>query len=250
MGLFDILKLPDAPNFPGFLSVPKLTLPSTIPIPRVPKLGVELSVGGLGSSGSTGTAISDISNLFGTTCENIFVNDSFVNWLALNAKDFNKSYGYEFAIVVGDTVHEKFTFPMNPQSISISVPNTTQTTVTMKGIVEEHNGAPLRQIRISGTTGVLTGEGGTEKAEVSGSITAELLSIGGTIFGDAIQAGKNVISKVGGVVKAVGGNVPTTEGPLNYTDNSLFNAPGQESDPNPEIRSGYHFAHSLARYLD
>lgn len=49
----------------------------------------------------------------------------------------------------------KFTLPIPPQSLNISTPFAINTSVTMGGILEEHNGAPLRMITLQGTTGVL-----------------------------------------------------------------------------------------------
>jgi hypothetical protein len=49
--------------------------------------------------------------------------------------------------------HE-FTLPIPPQDLTISTPFAISSSVTMGGIVEEHNGAPTRMISFSGTTGV------------------------------------------------------------------------------------------------
>jgi hypothetical protein len=50
-----------------------------------------------------------------------------------------------------------FTLPIPPQSFSISMPFAINTSVTMGGYVEEHNGAPVRMIRLAGTTGIAFG---------------------------------------------------------------------------------------------
>ncbi len=50
-----------------------------------------------------------------------------------------------------------FTLPIPPQAMTISTPFAIATTVTQGGIVEEHNGAPIRNITLRGTTGVLPG---------------------------------------------------------------------------------------------
>ena len=49
----------------------------------------------------------------------------------------------------------QYTLPLPPESFSISTPFAIQTTVTLGGIVEEHNAAPIRQISFRGTTGFL-----------------------------------------------------------------------------------------------
>lgn len=49
----------------------------------------------------------------------------------------------------------KYTLPIPPESLTVTTPFAITTTVTQGGIVEEHNAAPLRQIEIAGSTGVL-----------------------------------------------------------------------------------------------
>lgn len=74
----------------------------------------------------------------------------------LQTSDSFKQFDYEFIIRDQKTgaVKSSFIFPLPPQSLNINIPTAISTTVTMKGIVEEHNAAPLRQITISGSTGV------------------------------------------------------------------------------------------------
>jgi hypothetical protein len=50
----------------------------------------------------------------------------------------------------------KFTLPVAPEAMTISMPFASSTNVTLGGIVEEHAGAPIRVIQIAGTTGVMT----------------------------------------------------------------------------------------------
>jgi hypothetical protein len=46
-----------------------------------------------------------------------------------------------------------YILPINPQELSIQTPFAIKTTVTSGGILEEHNGAPIKMITINGTTG-------------------------------------------------------------------------------------------------
>lgn len=55
----------------------------------------------------------------------------------------------------GSDVVARFTLPIPPTDLTISTPFAINTSVTMGGILEEHNGAPIRMISLSGTTGVL-----------------------------------------------------------------------------------------------
>jgi hypothetical protein len=61
-------------------------------------------------------------------------------------------------------VRATFTLPIPPQELSISTPFAITTTVTLGGIVEEHNGAPIRMISLRGTTGVNPLRGGVERS--------------------------------------------------------------------------------------
>jgi hypothetical protein len=86
-----------------------------------------------------------------------------------------------------------FTLPIAPENLTISTPFAITTTVTLGGIVEEHNGAPLRTITITGTTGVLPLRGQVAGAAITragpslpSSIFAGTLS-GVTALGAAVQ---------------------------------------------------------------
>jgi hypothetical protein len=48
----------------------------------------------------------------------------------------------------------QFTLPMPPESFSISMPFAINSSVTLGGFIEEHNGAPIRIINLSGSLGV------------------------------------------------------------------------------------------------
>ena len=202
-----------------------------------------------GSSASGQRWIGFASNALNGDIERVSVSaisDGFLSWHSMDAKDFNRLYSYEFIIANGDVPAYRMVLPINPQSISINVPNTTATTVTMKGIVEEHNGAPLRQIRISGTSGILP----SETYANSATVQSNLLSFLGQ---DIIKTGLSVVDKVGNVLKAVGGQSQGSDGPLNYTDEMMFGASSKGKATvslDPPLKSGYYFIHNLARFLD
>lgn len=64
-----------------------------------------------------------------------------------------------YAVMTDNEGSWVFTLPMPPEAFTISTPFAINTTVTMGGYVEEHNGAPIRMIRLSGSTGVAFGRG-------------------------------------------------------------------------------------------
>ena len=93
------------------------------------------------------------------------------------------------------TLHP-FTLPIAPENLSISTPFAITTSVTLGGIVEEHNGAPLRTITISGTTGVLPLRG-----QVAGTaITRSGPSLPSSIFAGTLSG----VSALGNAVQQLG----------------------------------------------
>lgn len=89
-------------------------------------------------------------------------------------------------------VLQPFTLPIAPESLSISTPFAINTTVTLGGIVEEHNGAPLRTIAISGTTGVLPLRGLVAGA----AITRDGPSLPSSIFAGTLSGVSSIVSAV------------------------------------------------------
>ena len=72
---------------------------------------------------------------------------SFPYQLALYKKDLQGNWARQSNAI--------FTLPIPPTDISRSTPTAITTTVTLGGIIEEHNGSPLRSLTFNGTTGVL-----------------------------------------------------------------------------------------------
>lgn len=118
-----------------------------------------------------------------------------------------------------------FTFPFPPESLTVSTPFAINTTVTLGGIVEEHNAFPLKMFSFRGTMGhlpkrdTLAGGGALSKASsfaggvVQGTISqaagtlADLSNLGATLGISSASAnvhlnsdftGKNVLSKTTG----------------------------------------------------
>ncbi len=72
-----------------------------------------------------------------------------------------------------------FNLPIPPESVTISMPFAITTNVTLGGVVEEHGGAPIRMIHVSGTTGVLFGRSNAQ---------SPISSFGPNIFGGTLTA--------------------------------------------------------------
>jgi hypothetical protein len=90
----------------------------------------------------------------------------------------------------------QYTLPLPPESMHISTPFAINTTVTLNGIVEEHNAAPIRMISFRGTTGFLPSRSSGASRSGTGAI-GQLESIfGGTV--------NTVGSAIGSINKAIG----------------------------------------------
>lgn len=115
-----------------------------------------------------------------------------------------------------------YTLPIAPQNISIQMPFASQTTILSDGILVENNGAPIRTITISGTTGVLP-------YRPIGAPSYDS-SIAGQLVGNSARSVRNIA----GAGKAIG---------------SAFKDPtGQSLDPWIE-NSGYAQFHKLSEFL-
>lgn len=92
-----------------------------------------------------------------------------VSWFksSIEPAKWNKGFPYQLRIVkldggvyrVANTPGAVFTLPIPPESLSVSTPFAINTSITMGGTIEEHNGAPIRMISLSGTFGVAPGRG-------------------------------------------------------------------------------------------
>lgn len=164
----------------------------------------------------------------------------------LLASDSFKKYDYEFAIydmVKGQKIMS-FVLPLPPQSINISVPAAINTTVTMKGIVEEHNGAPLRQISISGSTGVYPIAVSNSNESNLGSGKKGPLDY---LFQNTIQAAQSTLSSAKQTLTSALKVASAFTGEAQHLDSPVL-------DPFSTWikggQTGYIIAHNLMRFMD
>jgi hypothetical protein len=76
--------------------------------------------------------------------------------------NWNKSFPYQLVWVRrsgNSRIERTFTLPVPPESLTISTPFAIDMSLTQGGVLEQHNGAPVRDIVISGTTGVFPTRG-------------------------------------------------------------------------------------------
>lgn len=105
---------------------------------------------------------------------------------------WDKVYPYQLLILErvngsysSANIKARFTLPIPPQEMSIDIPFAIETSITMGGVIEEHNGAPVRIISLSGTTGLLPLRGTVVKPGI--------LSQAGSIFAGTVK-GINTIT--------------------------------------------------------
>lgn len=197
-------------------------------------LGVEISGGALEQSywdlKSTG-----MKQILGS---NIAVDGLFFNFNKLDIADAWKIYPYAFCIHDGEKPIKLLNMPLGPQSISINVPAAVSTTVTMRGITEEHNDAPLRQISITGTTGINPGFSGPQATNQGpGSSTLEYL------FANTIQAAgkfKDIANQIDSSINGFNSG-RKLKSPL--INNSNINGDGIQN-------SSYQTIHNMTRFFD
>ncbi len=119
----------------------------------------------------------------------------FWDYAEIDETHWNKSFPYQLVVLKKqgnryDTT-DTFTLPINPTELSISSPFAITTSVTLGGIVEEHNGSPIKIISIQGSTGFFPFKGSPDTAQsLSGAI------IGGTLQGVNLIQGsaKQIVS--------------------------------------------------------
>lgn len=78
-----------------------------------------------------------------------------------------------------------YTFPITPQQFSITDTFAINTTATMRGVIEEHNGVKFKTITMSGTTGILPHKAGGDSSPKNPSILAGL-------FGNTMESFNNL----------------------------------------------------------
>ena len=124
--------------------------------------------------------------------------------------------------------------PITPQQLTMQDQFAINTSATMRGIVEEHNGVKFKVISASGSTGIWA-----RRPTRAGAIKSP--STLGSIFGGTLQAANNLVQGIQGVVSMFDG----------------ASNPNRTTDPETpalsdggEFSTGYYHAHYLAQFLE
>lgn len=133
--------------------------------------------------------------------------NSFVN-------NWDQSFPYNLLVLKsnqgGDnySIVASYTLPINPQSLRITTPFASKLTITSNGVLEEHNGTPIRQIAIQATTGIIPQRPAYNLASQPGVL--------GTLFGGTIAAAQSVIASASNVISSFS-TATSTAGQLSQT---------------------------------
>jgi hypothetical protein len=122
-----------------------------------------------------------------------------------------------------------YRFPITPQSISVVDQFAINTTPTMRGVVEEHNGVKFKNITMSGTTGVLP-----NKPSVAPYPSTPPF---GGFFAGAIESAQKLAKQFDKLKKAFGGGNTSKAKRPGQVDKSIF-------------YTGYYQALRLSQFLE
>lgn len=127
----------------------------------------------------------------------------------------------------------EFNLPITPQMISIQDNYAINTTATMRGVVEEHNGVKFKTINIQGTTGIWV-----QKPSIEGKL--ETKSALSSIFGGTIEAFEGLVNQAQQVASAFTGKHPVN--------------PTKKDNPSEKkyskFETGYYQAQLLSQFLE
>jgi hypothetical protein len=126
-----------------------------------------------------------------------------------------------------------FNLPITPQQLSITDQYAINTSATLRGILEEHNGVKFKMINASGTMGVWPARESVTKPPTTPGIVQSL-------FGGTIEAVGGLIQSVTNVINTATGNHPANKPTTIQPENSTF---GSQS-------TGYYQAMALQQFLE
>ena len=186
---------------------------------------IQSLVQGNSLTGATSPAVSDTDTTNANTLSNLvtitsksqrFIDKSLMGrgltvsrFSAANpGKNWQSNFPYRFLIMTVDANGKysspmaEFRLPINPQSLDITTPFAIKTTVTSRGILEEHNGVPIKGITLTGTTGMMIDR-------QPGTVNPTGLA--SAIFGGTLAAANNAINQTKTASSLLGFSDPTSQ---------------------------------------
>jgi hypothetical protein len=162
------------------------------------------------------------------------------NWYrgGISSAKWNQSFPYQLRIMklvgnhyeLADEKGAVYTLPIPPESIEVSTPFAINTSITLGGSIEEHNGSPVRMITLSGSLGVAFGRGQGD--------TAKSVSFVESIFAGTIASLSN--TKI-----ALNQLTSTAQQGFNVHSDAEFDEGGDQSK-----LTGYYQARLLQGFLE
>lgn len=188
--------------------------------------------------------------------------DSFWNFTQeIDPKNWNKAYPYVLHVLQTGVdkerpgsndssgnyhILESFHLPIPPQSLSVDIPFASSTQVTLGGIAEDHNGAPIRTISLSGTTGVMAAR--ANAMSTVGSNGQSPVYAGPTspfgIFSGTAQSARTLVDTA--QLLATG----TPRNSFNLYSDNYFDETGDANGNKGGELTGFYQFHSLSRFLE
>jgi hypothetical protein len=183
------------------------------------------------------------------------IQDSFWTYPKVQLARWSKLYPYQFLVLVastndqGETTYSQFpgfqyTLPFPPESLSVSMPIASTVEATLGGIVEQNNGAPFREIQMSGSLGMFAGKESSQSYSSPGSLAK--------IFGGTVNLLAQTVTDGLNVGRAFFGESPLS--PFTYTDDdfddSLASIPLQNQQTVVARSTGYYQLKQLEKFLE
>lgn len=131
----------------------------------------------------------------------------------------------------------EFTLPITPSQLSITDQFSINTSATLRGVLEEHNGVKFKLIQASGTMGVWTQRSSVVDPVNDNSINQSSI---GTLFAGTIEAATGVINQFNAVINTATSGHPANKPVPKTPENSPF---GFKS-------TGYYNALALQQFLE
>jgi len=170
------------------------------------------------------------------TDNNKTVGPGGIDFQGINSfEEINSEGGIEYVITQqARNKSWEMVLPITPQQLQVTDQYSINTSATMRGVIEEHNGLKFKMISASGTTGIWP-----LKPTLGDKV--ERPSVAGSVFGGTIEAANNLANQAGSVKSIATGEHPRRP--------SNAEKPG-ESSVGTEFNTGYYQALYMGQFLE
>lgn len=182
--------------------------------------------------------------------ESLVVGDLFFNFATIDGKDFRKIYPYSFTItdIATNTIIKEIFLPLPPSSFVMDIPSATQLTVTLDGIIEESNGAPLRNINISGSTGIVNKSSSIYNKENKPNNSSNAWYKTAADYAIRFGGLNNTVGSVQNISNVTQNAVQRVKKTLGFDSNNFYVL--NDEDSKLINVTGFYWFHSLLRFFE